>query len=352
MRRQTKSVFAGTVEIGGQAPIAIQTMWDRPLSPNGQEAIEKSAELKALGCSLIRFGVPKLEDAEQLGALAGKLAMPAVADIHFDYKIALRCLDFPIAKLRLNPGNIGAPWKAEEVARKAKDTGVPIRIGVNGGSLPAAFKNRSDRAAAMVECALAEAEILEKCGFNSIVISLKDSEPEYVLEAVRQLAAACSYPLHLGITEAGPLLPAVVQSSFYLGKLLEEGIGDTLRISISDDIRYEVTVARHLLAIAAKESAPPMPKLISCPLCARNSFDTHAFVKRLEPKLYSMRAKLTAAVMGCVVNGPGEAAHADIAISGAGNRVFVYKKGLLAFSGSSEEAEAFFWAELEKMQSL
>lgn len=219
---------------------------------------------------------------------------------------------------------------------------MPIRIGVNGGSLLSSLKDEPNRAKALVQSALDEVEVLERIGFENIVISVKDSNPEYVDEAVRLLAKSCDYPIHLGITEAGTLIPAITQSAFYLGGLLKDGIGDTIRISISDRIEYEVMAARQLLSLKIDERR--MPKLVSCPLCARNSFDTHYFAQKIEERLYGMQGDFTVAVMGCVVNGPGEAGHADLAITGAGNKVFVYRKEERIFSGDAQEAERFFWS--------
>lgn len=338
----------GGVLVGGNNPIAIQTMWDRPIDTIDDQLVERINSLKKIGCDIIRFGSPRISDVELLGELAPRLSMPLVVDIHFDYRIALRALDFPIAKLRINPGNIGSERKVSEVARKAKDKGIPIRIGVNGGSLLPALKSEPNRAQALVKSALEEVELLEKVGFNDIIISVKDSNPEHVDEAVRLLANHCDYPIHLGITEAGTLIPSVVQSTFYLGGLLKDGLGDTIRISISDRIEYEVMAARQLLSLLKIDNRR-MPKLVSCPLCARNSFDTHYFARKIEEYLYAIEGDFTVAVMGCVVNGPGEASSADLAITGAGNKVFVYRQSERIFMGNSNEAEAFFLTELEKL---
>ncbi len=347
-RRYSRSVKVGNITVGGSSPIAVQTMWDRPIKEVDDDLINRINALKPIGCDVIRFGVPLIEDADRLGEIAKRLHMPVVADIHFDYRIAMRCLDYPIAKLRLNPGNIENKDHIAQVAAKAKDKGVPIRIGVNGGSLPAKLRQHPNPAEALVLCALEEVSLLEAHGFDQIIISVKDSNPYHVDEAVRSLAAQCDYPLHLGITEAGPLIPAITQSAFFLGTLLKDGIGDTIRISISDRVEYEIMAARQLLSVL-KLDQRPMPKLISCPLCARNTFDTHAFTKKLEPLLYSMNKEFTVAVMGCTVNGPGEAAKADLAISGVGRRVLVYRKGEKIFDAESAEAEAFFMAELERL---
>ena len=346
MRRKTRSVPLKDKFFGGEHPIIIQTMWDAPISCVDDALIERINRLEKMGCGAIRFGVPTQKDAVTLGEIARKVHIPVIADIHFDYKIALRCMDFPIAKLRINPGNIGASWMVHEIAEKAKDKNISLRVGVNGGSITGYYRSQSDRGRALAECALDQVDVLKKVQFENIVISVKDSNPYSVVEANRILAEQTDYPLHLGVTEAGPLIPAVVKSSFFLGKLLEQGIGDTLRISISDEIEYEVMAGRQLLSCTGMQDIC-MPTIISCPRCARATFDTHTFASKLEKLAYTMKKKIKVAVMGCVVNGPGEAGEVDVAIAGTGNKVFVYEKGQRTFGGSAQEAEAYFLQLLE-----
>lgn len=341
MRRKTRSVPFKNTFFGSEHPIIIQTMWDAPISCVDDALIERINQLEKMGCGAIRFGVPTQNDVLTLGKIAEKVRIPVIADIHFDYKIALRCLDFPIAKLRINPGNIGASWMVHEIAEKAKDKNVCIRVGVNGGSITGYYRSQTDRGRALAECALDQVEVLKKVQFEDIVISVKDSNPYSVVEANRILAKDTDYPLHLGVTEAGPLIPAVVKSSFFLGKLLEEGIGDTLRISISDEIEYEVMAARQLLSCTGMQDIC-MPVIVSCPRCARATFDTHTLASKLEKMAYTMQKKIKVAVMGCVVNGPGEAGEVDIAIAGTGNKVFIYEKGRKTFGGTAQEAEDYF----------
>ncbi|MCL2519500.1 MAG: flavodoxin-dependent (E)-4-hydroxy-3-methylbut-2-enyl-diphosphate synthase [Spirochaetaceae bacterium] len=346
-RRATGQVKAGSLIIGSSSPITIQTMWDKPLDIIDTGLINRINGLKKLGCDIIRFAVPTMQAAEQLGLLADRLELAVVADIHFDYRIALKCLDYPIAKLRLNPGNIGGAKQVKEVARKALDKAIPIRIGVNGGSLEKRLASLP-RVEALVASALEEANLLEQVGFKQIVVSIKDSNPNYVLEANRLLAKQCDYPLHLGITEAGPLIPSLTKSAFFLGTLLSEGIGDTIRISISDTPEREVMAGRELLSTLGLANQPK-PKLISCPRCGRASFDVHGFSQKLEPILYTINKDITIAVMGCAVNGPGEAGHADLAISGIGDKVFVYKYGQKVYSGKAIEAESYFMQQLNEL---
>lgn len=346
MRRKTRSVPLKDRFIGGSYPIIIQTMWDAPIDCVDDTLINRINQLEKMGCGAIRFGVPTENDAVRLGEIATKVNLPVVADIHFDYKIALRCMDFSIAKLRINPGNIGASWMVHEIAEKAKDKNISLRVGVNGGSIVEYYRHQEDRGKALAQCALDQVEILEKVQFKNIVISVKDSNPHTVLTANRILARDTDYPLHLGVTEAGPLIPAVVKSSFFLGKLLEEGVGDTIRISISDEIEYEVMAGRQLLACVGAE-AHVMPTIVSCPRCARATFDTHSFAGKLEKLAYTMRKKIKIAVMGCVVNGPGEAGEVDFAIAGTGKQVFIYEKGKRTFGGTTQEAEDYFLNLLE-----
>jgi (E)-4-hydroxy-3-methylbut-2-enyl-diphosphate synthase len=349
---QMRSVKAGGLIIGGGFPVSIQTMWKEPLDPvdarSGRAALDRIDSLRALGCELLRFAVPDLAAAETLGALAARSEMPLVADIHFDWRIALRCLDFPIAKLRINPGNIGARWKVAEVAAKAKDRAVPIRIGVNGGSLPRDLRDRLDRVQAIVEAAEREAEALEGLGFKDLVVSMKASDVDTTVEVNELFASGHDIPLHVGVTEAGPLIAGIVRSSAALVPLLKKGIGSTVRVSLSDSMESEVIAAREILACsgAGREGIT----LVSCPRCARAGFDTHAFTARWAPRLYALRTRAHIAVMGCVVNGPGEARHADLGITGAGDRVVIFRKGEIARTIRPEEADTVFEEELEKLE--
>lgn len=348
-----RSVKVGKVVVGGGFPVSIQTMWKEPLAPDGLEAAaSRIAGLSALGCDILRFAVPDEAAAETLGALAARVDMPLVADIHFDWRIALRCLDFPIAKIRINPGNIGAEWKVAEVVAKAKDRGVPLRIGVNAGSLPEDLRDRAvkggDRAAAVIEAALREVAAFEKLEFADIVVSMKASDVEETIAVNRAFAARYGYPLHIGVTEAGPMIPGIVKNTAALVPLLKEGIGDTMRVSISADMESEVTAAREILAAAG--AGREGVTIVSCPRCARAGFDTHDFARRWAPRLYALKKKATIAIMGCVVNGPGEARHADLGITGAGDKVVIFKNGTIARTIRPEEADTVFEEELRAFE--
>jgi (E)-4-hydroxy-3-methylbut-2-enyl-diphosphate synthase len=356
--------------MGGAYPVLIQTMWKDRLSardlegPAGEEVLARIDRLSAMGCGLLRFAVPDLESAEVLGELASRVSLPLAADIHFDYRIALRCLDFPIAKIRINPGNIGGREKVEALLAKAASRNRPIRIGVNAGSLPQDLRQdldqgKRDRPSALAEAAFRELEIFREFGFLDGVVSLKASGIADTIRANRLFVereyslGEGTVPLHVGVTEAGPLVAGVVRSTAALLDLLAAGIGDTIRVSLSDSMENEVIAAREILAASAGgESGPGRPqglRIVSCPRCGRNSFDTHGFTRRWLPRLYSLPKNGTVAIMGCVVNGPGEARDADLGITGAGDKVLLFRRGAVIRTLCLEEADAAFAEELEKL---
>ena len=348
--RSTRAVKVGKAIVGGGFPASVQTMWKEPLAAGPEAragALRRIEGLAALGCDILRFAVPDLAAAEILGELARESPLPLVADIHFDWRIALRCLDFPVAKIRINPGNIGARVRVEEVAAKARDRGASIRIGVNGGSLPADLRDRPDRAAAIVEAAERELAVFDELGFRDVIVSMKASEVAATIEVNRLFAARHDVPLHVGVTDAGPLVQGVVRNAAALVPLLAEGIGETLRVSLSDSMENEVVAAREILACAGRGREGV--NLISCPRCARASFDTHAFGARWAGRLYALGKRATVAIMGCAVNGPGEARHADIGITGAGDYVLIFIKGEIARRASIADADGAFAEELEKL---
>jgi (E)-4-hydroxy-3-methylbut-2-enyl-diphosphate synthase len=347
-----RTVKVGDVMIGGDWPVSIQTMWKdplpAPLSPAMDGIVRRIEGLSAMGCDILRFAVPDMNAAEALGWLAGASAMPLVADIHFDWRIALRCMDYPIAKIRINPGNIGERWKTAEVVAKARDKGIPIRIGVNAGSLPVDLRDLPDRAAAIVEAAEREAAAFDELGFRDVIVSMKASDVDTTVEVNRRFASRHDYPLHLGVTEAGPLISGVARNAAALTPLLREGIGSTIRVSLSERMESEVQAGREILACAGM--AKKGLSVVSCPRCGRASFDTHAFVARWSERLYAMSATATIAVMGCVVNGPGEAKHADLGITGAGDKVIIFRKGEIARTIRPEEADTVFEEELSALE--
>ena len=345
------------VEIGGNLPVVIQTMWKDRLSFSDLDAAaEKIKILEAMGCRLLRFAVPNIDDAEVLGRLAQMVSMPLVADIHFDYKIALRCMDFPIAKIRINPGNIGGREKVRAVLEKAAEKNVPIRIGVNAGSLPADLRGRAEQGTAedLAEAAMREIAIFKEFNFDNYLVSMKASGIADNIKANRIVAGQTDAPLHIGVTEAGPLICGVVRNSAALVTLLSEGIGDTIRVSLSDTMENEIIAAREIIRASGELSGGERLKIggvsvISCPRCGRHSFDTHGFTSRWLPKLYAMEKEITVAIMGCEVNGPEEAKHADIGITGAGEKVLIFKNGKIIKAITQAEADEVFEEELCKL---
>lgn len=343
-RRETKSVQVGHLQLGSGHPIAVQTMWAYSLDHPDIET--KLNSYATMGCDLIRFSYPDSSSKELFKKICTSSPMPVVADIHFDYRLALESIEAGAAKIRLNPGNIGAKWKVEEVVKKALGEGVALRIGLNGASLPPNMRN-SDHAEAMVNLALEYLEWFEGWGFYNSVISLKDSDPETTYRAYLDIAKRCDYPLHLGVTEAGGIVSAMARSTWVLGRLLSAGIGDTLRISISDESEYEIMGAREILRSVGLEKGGI--RVVSCPRCGRSSFDSHAFLKRVEQRLSQIPLDLTVAIMGCQVNGPGEALHADLAITGLNNRLFFYEKGVLVKEITADKAEEVLFKRLEEL---
>jgi (E)-4-hydroxy-3-methylbut-2-enyl-diphosphate synthase len=346
--KKIRHIQIGNIHLGGAHPVAVQTMWDKAVDVVTDDLITSINKLEKFGCQLIRFAAPTIESVPLLGEIAEKINMPLVADIHFDYKIALYCMDYDIPKIRINPGNIGASWKVEEVIRKAKDRGTVIRIGANGGSLPKELKKAENRAEAIVKAAEDQLEFLEKLNFHNIVVSLKSSDIIENYYANAEFYSRHDYPLHLGITEAGPLIPSVVKSSIGLSRLLEKGIGNTMRISISDDPLKEVIAANEILS-ALKLNSSKRVNLISCPKCGRSTFDTHKFTQEIQVYLYSVDKEISVAIMGCLVNGPGESSHADLGISGVGDSIAIFKKGEIIRRETICTAKDAFIEEIEKL---
>jgi len=353
MSRAARVVKVGSLMMGAGWPVSIQTMWKRPLptfsgegDPGLKAILDEISRLEGIGCDLIRFAVPDEASADSLGAIASASPIPVVADIHFDWRLALRCMDYPVAKIRINPGNIGARWKTAEVVAKARDKGLALRIGVNAGSLPPDLRDMEDGAEACVAAAEREIGAFEELNFPDVVVSMKLNEPADVERANRIFAARFDHPLHLGVTEAGPLISGVARNTAALVPLLKDGIGATVRVSLSDSMESEVMAAREIIGCAGLRKAGV--RIVSCPRCGRASFDTHAFLKRWTERLYAIKAPLEIAVMGCVVNGPGEARHADIGITGAGDSVLIFIKGEVARRVPTAEADKAFADELER----
>ncbi|HDQ13950.1 MAG TPA: flavodoxin-dependent (E)-4-hydroxy-3-methylbut-2-enyl-diphosphate synthase [Sediminispirochaeta sp.] len=347
---RSKKIYVRDLAIGGDAPVSVQTMWKEALPQKMEELRELAARLsamKSMGCDLVRFAVPDSQAAEALIRLREISPLPLVADIHYDYRLALTCIHGGVDKIRINPGNIGAEWKVRELILAARDREVPIRIGVNSGSLPKKLQAERDVASAMIKAAEQEIEVFERHGFSSLVCSLKASDINTTVAANEGFAARYPIPLHLGVTEAGPLIPGIVKSSVAMVRLLDRGIGNTIRVSLSDSPEKEILTGLEILDAAGM--AKKRPKIVSCPRCGRAGFDTHGFVEKISPILYSMDKEVSVAVMGCVVNGPGEARHADLGITGAGREIIIFKHGKILRRVNENRAFEVFVEELKKL---
>lgn len=324
-RKPTRQIHLGNVPIGGSAPVSIQSMLSVP-TRDLEAALAQTAALEQAGCQIIRFAVTGAEDIRAIPVLAENARVPLVADIHFDHKLALQALEAGISGLRINPGNIGSRAKVEAVVKAASERGVPIRIGVNSGSLPKEMVAKYGVSAeAMVEAALEHVRILEDLNFGAIKISVKASHLPLMLESYRALSARVDYPLHLGITESGTLLAGSVKSAMALGILLSEGIGDTLRVSLTADPIQEVAVAKQILRNLELRQGL---NIISCPTCGRTRVDLFSLASEVESALQAYSdLPLTIAVMGCAVNGPGEAREADFGIAGGDGEGLIFARG-------------------------
>jgi (E)-4-hydroxy-3-methylbut-2-enyl-diphosphate synthase len=325
-RRKTRPVKVGKVTIGGDAPVSVQSMTTTKTT-DIYPTLQQIRNLEVAGCDIVRVTVPDEASAEALPEIKAGISIPLVADIHFNYRIALLALDAGVDKLRINPGNIGGEKRVRAVVEKARERGVPIRIGVNSGSLEQDIleKDGEPTARGMVESAIRHCEILERMEFQDIVVSLKSSNVPRMIEAYRRFADERDYPLHLGVTEAGPVEAGTIKSCAGLGTLLSDGIGDTIRISLADDPVIETRVAKKLLQVL--ELRPSGINVIACPSCGRADVDVHKLAAEVEKRTAHMDKNITIAVMGCAVNGPGESREADIGIAGGVHKGLLYLKG-------------------------
>ena len=325
-RKKTRKVWVGNVPIGGGAPISVQSM-TKTDTRDVSATTRQIKRLEKAGCEIIRVAVPDMESASVLSKIKKGIKIPLVADIHFDYRLALKAIESGVDKLRINPGNIGAEWKVKEIVKSAKEKKIPIRIGVNAGSLPRDLlaKYKKPSPPALVEAALRQVRILEDLNFEDIVISLKAFDVPTTVEAYQLISKKTKYPLHLGITEAGLPLLGSVRSALGIGLLLAEGIGDTIRVSLTEDPMEEVKVGYEILkSLNLREHGPT---IISCPTCGRCEIDLISLTKKVEQRLKNFHAPLKIAVMGCVVNGPGEARDADVGIAGGKGYGLLFRKG-------------------------
>jgi (E)-4-hydroxy-3-methylbut-2-enyl-diphosphate synthase len=319
--------MVGTVPVGGGAPVSVQSM-TTTLTANVNATLQQIAELTASGCQIVRVAVPSQDDAEALPEIARKSQIPVIADIHFQPKYVFAAIDAGCAAVRVNPGNIKQfDDKVAEIARAASDAGIPIRIGVNAGSLDKRLLAKYGKATpeALVESALWECSLFEEHGFRDIKISVKHHDPVVMINAYRQLAAACDYPLHLGVTEAGPTFQGTVKSAVAFGALLAEGIGDTIRVSLSAPPVEEVKFGAAILESLGMR--PRKLEIVSCPSCGRAQVDVYKLAEEVTAGLEGMEVPLRVAVMGCVVNGPGEAREADLGVASGNGKGQIFVKG-------------------------
>lgn len=325
-RRKTKAVRAGSLVIGGGAPVTVQSMLNAP-ADDIQGSVAQAKQLADAGCQLIRFAVPDMQAVRLIGAVKSAVDVPVVADIHFDYRLALESVQAGIDKIRINPGNIGDDGRVKAVADACANAAIPIRIGVNSGSLEKEILARHGRPTpeALVESALYHASLLERFDFNDIVLSMKSSDVSTMVRSYELAAEQCEYPLHLGVTEAGPIHMGLLKSAAGIGSLLLHGIGDTIRVSLTASPVEEIYAGFDILkAVGLKTDAP---QIISCPTCGRTKVDIIRLAQEVEQRLKGCHKPIKVAIMGCAVNGPGEAREADIGIAGGDHEGLLFRKG-------------------------
>lgn len=325
-RNETRKIMVGNVQIGGQNKVVIQSMCNTK-TKDVDETVKQILELEKAGCEIIRVACLDMEDAKAIKQIKERINIPIVADIHFDYKIALQAIESGVDKVRINPGNIGSKDRVKAVVDKCKEKKIPIRIGVNAGSLEKDLLEKYGKptAKAMVESAKRHIDILEELDFKDYLLSLKASNLDLCIEAYEEAAKTFNCPLHLGITESGTEFSGTIKSSIGLGYMLRNGIGDTIRVSLSDDPVKEIKVAKEILKDC--NLYKNLPTLVACPTCGRTQIDLIPIAKEMEEFLQTIDSNITVAVMGCAVNGPGEAREADIGIAGGIKEGLLFKKG-------------------------
>ncbi|HCL4437171.1 4-hydroxy-3-methylbut-2-en-1-yl diphosphate synthase [Clostridium botulinum] len=326
MRKLTRKVKVGSIYVGGDSPISIQSMTNTD-TRDAKDTLNQIKQLEEIGCDIIRCAVQDIEASEALKIITKESKIPVVADIHFDYKLALESIKNGVDALRINPGNIGSMERVKMVAEAAKEKSIPIRVGVNSGSLKKDILDKYGRVCpeALVESALQHVNILEKCNFNDIVISIKSSNVIQMIESYRLISGKVNYPLHLGVTEAGTTFRGTIKSSVGIGTLLAEGIGDTIRVSITGDPLEEIKIGKEILRSLGYVNEGI--EFVSCPTCGRTNIDLISIAEEVEKRLLNCNKNIKVAVMGCVVNGPGEAREADIGIAGGKGEGLIFKKG-------------------------
>lgn len=346
IRENTRKVKVNNIEIGGNNKVIIQSMCNIKTS-NVDEVVNQILKLEEYGCQIIRVSILDDADSKAIKEIKSKIHIPIVADIHFDYKLALQCIENGIDKIRINPGNIGSVENIKKVVDACKGKNIPIRIGINSGSLEKDISDKyGNNEIAMIESAKKHIKILEDLEFYDIVLSLKSSNFETSLKAYKLAAGMFNYPLHIGITEPGPLLPGIIKSTLGLSELLDLNIGSTIRISLSDDPINEIKVAKQLLKAKGLIN---MPSLTSCPTCGRTKINLIKYANEIEDYLYKIDKNIHVAVMGCIVNGPGEACNADIGIAGADGKAVLFKKGKVIKTVDEKDIVNTLIEEINKM---
>ncbi len=337
-RRKTRKVFVGDVAIGGDAPITVQSMLNTK-TVDVEGSLKQIDELKKVGCDLIRLAVPDEQSAYAFGEIAKRCGLPLIADIHYNYKLAHLALDNGAKKIRMNPGNMRDFTEIKPLAQRLIDMHVPVRVGVNGGSLDPRFKGM-DEARALCESALECANVFESQGMRDIVIAIKASNTQVNVEANRLLAKECDYPLHIGVTEAGTLRTGLIKSAIGIGTLLQEGIGDTIRVSLSADVREEVFAGKKILqTLGIRKNAV---EVVSCPTCARTEIDVEGLANKVEMMCAGIEKPLTISILGCPLNGIGEGENSDLGIAGGKEKSVILKDGkILKTVNSADLMEEF-----------
>lgn len=346
-RKKTRRICVGSVPIGDGAPIVVQSMTNTQTA-DVTATVNQIKRLEDAGCEIIRLALPNEEAAKVLGKIKKSISIPIIADIHFHHRLALIALEQGADGLRLNPGNIGSKDRVKEVASQAKARGVPIRIGVNSGSVEKNLleKYGSPTPEALVESALGHVRLLEDVNFHDIKISVKASNVEDTINSYRLLSQKVDYPLHVGVTEAGTLLCGAIKSALGIGTLLQEGIGDTIRVSLTADPVKEVKAAYEMLASLGLRKRP-FVEIVSCPTCGRLQIDLEGLVSRIEERVEGIKIPLKVAVMGCVVNGPGEAKEADVGIAGGDGKGMIIRKGQIVRTCREDELEEELMKEIK-----
>lgn len=347
-RKITREVKVKDITIGGTSEVIIQSMTNTD-TRDVEKTLDQINKLVSEGCQMVRCAVPDMEACEALKEITRKSPVPIVADIHFDYRLALKAIDNGVAKLRINPGNIGSIERVKEVVEKAKANGIPIRIGVNSGSLEKDILERDGRPTAkgLVESALRHVKILEDLNFYDMVISIKSSDVPMMIEAYRLMSEKCNYPLHLGVTESGTKFKGTIKSSIGIGTLLAEGIGNTIRVSLTSDPVEEISVAKEILkALGYRKEGI---EFVSCPTCGRTEINLINIAEEVENRLKGLNKNIKVAVMGCIVNGPGEAREADIGIAGGKGVGIIFKKGEIIKKVKEEDLVEELIKEIESL---